>query len=294
MSDPLSAPAAPAGEDELWRRILHRAAGLTDPDVGETKAALARELATEVGNESLDALADLVAAENEDLTWSGGAARAADIGLCGERRATALIVLAGAWESSGATKRALGVALYLTAARLFDLDEEQLRERADPDAVARADSLLANYGAVLSAFITAQYERTQDLLAGLGAVAAARGYIHRGTPSAEVIIASPPLLPLASFSLDPHIATDFPFYPRPLGDDDHFAVALTEVPAARILTTPVTGIASLHEHELVVLGPYDDRDRAWIFLGHDQQRVSIASADDAWARLPKANSADGK
>jgi hypothetical protein len=64
------------------------------------------------------ALIDELERDDADDYWSSGCARAQVVGV-DERAAIGMLALAAAWESSGATAGALGVALHLSATVSF-------------------------------------------------------------------------------------------------------------------------------------------------------------------------------
>src|SRR4051794_36930076 len=129
---PLTPPTG--AEVELWMRVLAAAGGppLTDELAHGTKARVARDLAAVLDGNGLRALIDDLERNDPDEYWGSGSARAQACGVH-ERPAIGMLALAAAWESSGATAGALGVALHLSAAATFGLPRgvvEQLRRDA--------------------------------------------------------------------------------------------------------------------------------------------------------------------
>lgn len=255
-------PLAPpdGSETTLWPRLLAAAGGppLTDELVHATKGRVARELSAVLDGDAMRALIDELEREDPDDYWSSGRARADTVGL-DERGAVGMLALAAAWESSGATGGALGVALHLAAAATFGLatdSVERLRLDATGDALNRGQQLHDRHAAALRMYLQQQYDQTQAFLSG-ATVAIYRGITTTATAGGTGAI---PLRPLSSFSLAQNVARAFPMI-RPIPPDEHHAVIAAAAPAVRILSTPVTGIASLWEQEVVVLGGTGPGDR---------------------------------
>ncbi len=282
---PLVAPVYRADVVDLWPRVLSITASGTptqgvEQEANLAKAGVARELAAKVAGDA--AIADLVAflrAHDPDGAWFSGSNRARDLGL-DDDLAIGLVVLAGEWEGSGARERQVGLALHLAAAAEFDVGVDALP--ADGPARATADQLLAAHGPALRMFLRLQYERTQAFVAE--PVVAFRGVIMRDPPRGPLARIQPLRAPLSSFSLDGHIGESFPMYSPTDVAPAAYVVLMAQVPPERILTTPVTGFASLHEQEIVVVGA-SAADEAWCFVGADGGRVALGSTDAFWQQV---------
>jgi hypothetical protein len=177
-----------------------------------------------------------------------------------ERATVGMLALSAAWETSGAVEGALGIALHLSAVTTFGLGSqsvERLHSDATPDALRRGEELHGRHPDALRAYLDRQYEETQAFLNGDTVV------VFRGTSALPEHAGTVPLIlrPLSSFALERSVAVAFPTY-GDIPSAEHHALIIAAVPAARVLSTPVTGMASLLEGEVVVLGAQRPGDTA--------------------------------
>lgn len=263
----------PSGADvQLWQRVLDRVGShqLTDALVHATKASVAREFAAALDGAAIGLLIDELERDDPDECWSSGAARAEVIGVR-ERAAVGMLALAAAWESSGATAGALGVALHLSAAVAFGLGDEsveRLRLDANETAFRRGEELHARHADGLRSYLQRQYDETQAFLDG------ADVRVYRGTTTAATAVGrvAVTLRPLSSFALERTVAIAFPM-DRPVPPGERHALIAAAAPGARILSTPLTGMASLFEGEVVVLGAERPGDEVDLLVAPAGERV---------------------
>ena len=131
----------------------------------------------------------------------------------------------------------------------------RLAEMPIPDLNGDAAVFYRDHGELLTRFVQAQLETTQELLAGMTEVVLHRGDAIEGDlPSSPT---NPNLWPLASFATD--FATADEFARRAArGKGGTPVVYSAIVPVARIAATPKTGAANAIEHEIVVLASNPD------------------------------------
>ncbi|MGI5292710.1 ADP-ribosyltransferase [Nonomuraea polychroma] len=163
-------------------------------------------------------------------------------------------------------------ALQETARDMFGLDGLADWPVTD-ETRQKAAQIRQEQGPVLEAFLRAQHEATQEWFArhGITHVRVYRGFrFPQGEGPDWVDDDRPrvPLRPLSSFSIAPQVAETFAFDPRLNnlliyrdleGTTEGVAIAGT-VPVERILAFPRTGVGSLAEGEVVVLGGTDEWD----------------------------------
>src|SRR5207248_975628 len=101
----------------------------------------------------------------------------------------------------------------------------------------------------LTAYLERQYDETQVFLSG-ATVAVFRGATTESTSSGRVTMT---LRPLSSFATARDVAAAFPI-DQAIPSERRHALIAAAAPASRILSTPVSGMASLWEQEVVVLG----------------------------------------
>jgi hypothetical protein len=179
-------------------------------------------------------------------------------------RTDAINSMVAAWATSANDHLPDALALQEVAAELFDLphapwvfipDVNDRTYAREEDLRADIDTELASRREGFEAFLTAQYEATQERLSqhGITEVEVYRGFVF---PDGEGPVppwvyeaeADVPLRPMSSFTADPTMAHRF-------ADTNGGAVAIisTRVPRERILSTPLTGVGCLDESEFVVL-----------------------------------------
>jgi hypothetical protein len=256
----------------LWPRVLERAGGgaVTDELAHRTKARIAHQLATAIDTAEMRKLFDELERDDPDQYWSSGKARAEAFGVR-DRSVVGMLALASGWETSGAMEGALGLAFHLSAVASFGLASETLervRAEADGHTLARGNELHARHEDALRSYLERQYEETQRFLTDDDVIA------YRGTTGRpeHAGLVSQTLRPLSSFALERSVAIAFPNYGN-MPADCHYALIAATVPAARILSTPVTGMASLLECEVVVLGAQRAGDAVEQFVAPAGERV---------------------
>jgi hypothetical protein len=181
----------------------------------------------------------------------------------GEERSEAVNRLVALWAvaSNDASPRAL--VMQETAQEVFGLGDTAAWDvDFGGDVEAGMDVIRLQRKAAYREFLLSQYEATQERFAAAGIthVPLYRGHKVYGGATPEWAIGavdgergtadSVVLRPMSSFSLDRATATSFA---RGTSTDESYVITGT-VPVARIIATPRTGIGSLEEAEVVVLG----------------------------------------
>ncbi len=267
----LARPNRTRAATELWPRVLeHAGASTLSDELWEvTKGRVAVEFAAELNTPETAALFRELERTDVGEYWSSASARAFAVGV-GAREEIGMRALAAAWETSGAVDGALGIALHLSAANTFLLGESSaacLRRDASSAALDSGVDLHRRHAKALRLYVTRQYEKTQDFLNGAAVLA------FRGTTVPPNATSAPPMLrPLSSFALTRSVAVAFPEW-KDVPAGAQLGLLTAEVPAARVLSTPVTGMASMLEHEIVVLGAQRPDDDVEWFVAPAGERV---------------------
>jgi hypothetical protein len=237
---PVPGPDTPT-RDEL-RAHLYEGLNIADPDL--MKKGWSDEHA-EVMRSVEQSVADLAARMGDDpALWDGQDPR--------EKVHEAL----AQWVSTSNGNSPVALARQENAAELFGLTDV-MPWTMTPELRSQVDTTKATNRAFDRAFLTAQYDATQQWFAERGITEIE---LHRGnvfgweTPAwfADGPTDGIPLRPLSSYTADRKRADDFSIIS--FGETTNGATISGTVPVERILSTPRTGLGELGEDEFVILG----------------------------------------
>jgi hypothetical protein len=184
---------------------------------------------------------------------SDGYVDATDPSVGAAIKETAVSDMVSQWASTSNDHSDFSLSMQQTAGEMFGLKGTAGWDEHQPD-----PAYLASVQPVQRDFLQAQYDNTQEFFKaqGVDSLTLQRGLgwgqfdqipdWARTQGPAEV-----PLRPLSGWSSDPNEALRFSSF---RGGQYNGAVISAEVPAARILAFPRTGIGCLNEQEFVVLG----------------------------------------
>jgi hypothetical protein len=163
------------------------------------------------------------------------------------------------WAGTSGDTNAKSIMMQLAAKAEFKLEGSTIWWKKE--ALKEAEELFKTHGKAAGQFLRLMYEDTQEHLKKLGlkTVRVVRG--HTGIIGDTLSTIKNPLYkteiqlqPMSSFSSDLAIATDFADIDPSTRAYSRASLFFAEIPAERILSTPVTGFGCMEEVEYVVLG----------------------------------------
>jgi hypothetical protein len=161
------------------------------------------------------------------------------------------------WSLTSNNESSRSLAIQEIAAQTFGIQDHADWEIIREDTTEKMNDLIAEHGDVLRAFVTAQYEATQEYLksAGVNSIELYRG-MAVGQKVFDTIAAEDygthefETRPLTSWSTNNGAALEF-------ASGRNGVLLQATIPAERVFSLPLTGFGCLNEKEVVVLGGTD-------------------------------------